>query len=414
MQLNLLAQNVQVDIARRSGTTAPQILSLITPLAGATAPVDGSFEQHLAERKQQRDDNHHEAAAAETPNRSADVLAEAERKMEPGSRAHRRAEMREQMRADANARTDGKSESVAPPRDQQSAKQGAATSEGSRERLSIPFDSKLPRTPASLAPQHGSRQASELAAGTHAGVGTAARVVSTPIVGTNQPAAGAPQAAHELVTQAKGVTASATAAVSATRGASAPAVRSAPAVAAPAVVRQAGAGAPTLRKAAPALQSETSRNDANVARILRSIHARLGRERSVATLRLDPPELGMMRMRMELQQNQLTLTVDTQTSQARRLLTEQLDALRQGLEAAGVRLERVEIRTMEPAPDQTFEQSTQQDAAGQQQASAQPEQGSAGGGRNPGTDAQTRESATDASHASSEEPAAESLVNILA
>lgn len=102
--------------------------------------------------------------------------------------------------------------------------------------------------------------------------------------------------------------------------------------------------------------------DANIQRILRLFHTRLGTERSVATLRLDPPELGMIRLHMDLRHDRLALGVETQTAAAQRLLSKQLDALRENLEASGVQLERVEIRTMSAAAHDTSLPHTSQHA----------------------------------------------------
>ncbi|MFO0839158.1 MAG: flagellar hook-length control protein FliK [Phycisphaerae bacterium] len=68
---------------------------------------------------------------------------------------------------------------------------------------------------------------------------------------------------------------------------------------------------------------------------------------STTTMRLDPPELGMLRLRMELRDETLRLDVDAQSRAAQRLLSEHIDALRDGLAAAGIHLQQVEIRASE-------------------------------------------------------------------
>ncbi len=164
-------------------------------------------------------------------------------------------------------------------------------------------------------------------------------------------------------------------------------------------------------------QEATGKGDANVERVLRLMHSRLGRDRSVATLRMDPPELGMIRMRMDLRHNELTLWIDTETDAARRLLGEQLDALRRGLESAGIQLQRVELRVTESSqfsPDAgTPEQS---DAGAQEQGgAARGEDGASERGtpilEGDDADADLMESQVGEP---SEAPAAESLVNVLA
>ena len=116
-----------------------------------------------------------------------------------------------------------------------------------------------------------------------------------------------------------------------------------------------GITARAVRATGQGQTTESSRasgaNDANVERVLRVVLSRVGKERSVATLGLAPPELGKLRIRMEMHAERLALRIDAETEAARRLLAEQLDALRRGLEATGVQLERVEVRALEPPPD---------------------------------------------------------------
>ena len=105
------------------------------------------------------------------------------------------------------------------------------------------------------------------------------------------------------------------------------------------------------KSAANAEQAETTDRQANIERVLRTIHSRLGRERSTAILLLDPPELGSIRLRMDLRKDALSLRMDTQTQVAHRLLMQELNSLRQGLESAGIHLERVEVRPPSPPSD---------------------------------------------------------------
>jgi len=118
---------------------------------------------------------------------------------------------------------------------------------------------------------------------------------------------------------------------------------------------ESGITARAVRATGQGQTTESSRasgaNDANVERVLRVVLSRVGKERSVATLGLAPPELGKLRIRMEMHAERLALRIDAETEAARRLLAEQLDALRRGLEATGVQLERVEVRALEPPPD---------------------------------------------------------------
>jgi flagellar hook-length control protein FliK len=149
---------------------------------------------------------------------------------------------------------------------------------------------------------------------------------------------------------------------------------------------------------------------------LRVIHAQLGRDRSTATLRLDPPELGRIVLRMELNREQLALRIDTETDAARRLLTEQVNALRRGLEASGIQLERFDVRAPEPPAHAAEQQALQRDdlpAGHDNQASAEQDR-SAGGHSSGATEAHPADDGDTPTSATQPEPVTESRVNILA
>jgi flagellar hook-length control protein FliK len=145
--------------------------------------------------------------------------------------------------------------------------------------------------------------------------------------------------------------------------------------------RVAGTLAKSSARPAVAAEPEPRSSDANVERILRFVRAQIGKDRAVATLRLDPPELGTIRLRMDLRNEQLALDVQTQTVAARRLLSKHVETLRRDLEASGIHLGRVEIHaapridareTATPqsgdwsAPDGSQSQSDPQTAGGGQ------------------------------------------------
>jgi len=158
--------------------------------------------------------------------------------------------------------------------------------------------------------------------------------------------------------------------------------------------------------------ADTGKADANIERILRFVRTQLGPDRTRATLRLDPPELGNVRLRMDLHKDVLLLRIDTQTPLAHRLLSEQIESLRDRLEAAGIQLERVEIRpptaTEAPSPDMPPEPDARQagrDGSADADAEHPPDQG---------TESMPVEPAERSAHETIPEPVTESLVNILA
>jgi hypothetical protein len=98
------------------------------------------------------------------------------------------------------------------------------------------------------------------------------------------------------------------------------------------------------RPAGSSPEADSADFDANLARILRFVRTRIDGEKSTTLMRLDPPSLGNVRLRLELQHDAARLEIDTATPLAHRLLSEHLDALRRGLEASGIRLEHAEVR----------------------------------------------------------------------
>lgn len=94
----------------------------------------------------------------------------------------------------------------------------------------------------------------------------------------------------------------------------------------------------------PAGASSPGENDANIEQIVRWARSRLEGQRSTTVMRLDPPLLGTLRLRLDLDHGAAVLTIDADQPLAQRLLSEHLDTLHRGFEAAGIRLEHVEVR----------------------------------------------------------------------
>lgn len=114
--------------------------------------------------------------------------------------------------------------------------------------------------------------------------------------------------------------------------------------------RAIGAGRGAARADAAAAGPDSTRSDdANVERILRLIRGRIDERGGSATMRLDPPEIGSVRLHIELRDDAVSLRMDTSSELAHRMLREQLDGLRQRMEQSGLRLEQVEIRPPQPA-----------------------------------------------------------------
>lgn len=97
--------------------------------------------------------------------------------------------------------------------------------------------------------------------------------------------------------------------------------------------------------------ADNAARTANIERIVRLVAQRIRGERSHTVMRLDPPELGSLRLQMDLRGAVLSLRIDTSTQVAHRLLLQDVERLRHGLEASGIQLERIEVRPPTPGPD---------------------------------------------------------------
>ena len=107
-------------------------------------------------------------------------------------------------------------------------------------------------------------------------------------------------------------------------------------------------------------------NDPFTARILRGLSATLNQRGGVLTMRLDPPQLGQLRIQMTITQGTVSAEFQTSTPQAQALLERSLAVLRSALQAHGLTVERLTVHTTQQANAQVMrqdspEQQTQQD-----------------------------------------------------
>jgi len=79
------------------------------------------------------------------------------------------------------------------------------------------------------------------------------------------------------------------------------------------------------------------------AQLVRLVRANVGRTAASATLRLDPPDLGRMKVDLRMTNDVLHLRVEVGSTQARDLVAERLDHLAAALREHDIRMERVEI-----------------------------------------------------------------------
>lgn len=143
----------------------------------------------------------------------------------------------------------------------------------------------------------------------------------------------------------------------------------------PASATPAGATAVEDDSATPDTQSssETQFSDANHPKIVSGISGRLLPNGGTMQIRLDPPELGAMQVRVEMHNGVMTASFETSNDQATRLLSHTLGGLRAALEAQGVSVQKLQV-SQSPKQQQSSagdgqkdSSQTPQDTAGQRE-----------------------------------------------
>ncbi len=338
----------------RLAQLAPFLLGTLRPALARDNQVER--EQRDRRRLAQREDIAAQIAAQPTP---ADRLQQAEREQAPGSRAAERHENRAYLREQARARQGAFRHALA----------GAARRPDAPQDFAVPprgtADAPPPARPSGPASGTAAPVAAAPVTSTASGAGISdVRTDGGPgaVVGgpprtlpagwtgpTARPPISALRAGAGAAVPAGGRGVSNVGAASAARPGSVERGPTAGGVF-EATPNGRATGRPRTVATAPPQAAEDSNSDPNIARIVRVVQAQLARERAVTTLRLDPPELGTLRLRLELQRDRLSVEMAAESRAARQLLEQDLDALRRSLEAAGLQLERVVVRTLD-GPD---------------------------------------------------------------
>jgi flagellar hook-length control protein FliK len=385
-------------------------------------------KNELRERIRRDDEQEARALAALVPSRPADVINEAERNVERSSRAfhrqvardgaaaHFQQDRRAFRQAMAGAREKGPHLT---PRNTDNAATQSTTARTSAKRGS-PVVTMRPAGPRTEATSAKGPAASN-----------AARPLSIPVpdpsAGSARAAAStgrgvAPDAAATQAPRAPGLRLTAAhavrLAVSAQSTAARPGGTAGSKAGGPAPAGAGSARSPTKAGASPAVKANAARAaqnttaDANIERIVRVVRSHMSARHSHTVLRLDPPELGSLRLQMDLRGVALTLRIDTTTELAHRLLSDDVDKLRHGLESSGIQLERVEVRP--PAqPPQPGEHGGSQHADSHGQEQGESAHADAEHPEERGTESHPAESTQITSRGTDPEPAVEPLVNLV-
>jgi flagellar hook-length control protein FliK len=116
------------------------------------------------------------------------------------------------------------------------------------------------------------------------------------------------------------------------------------------------------------------------ARIARGLSAMVNQRGGVMLMRLDPPELGPLRVQMTIANGTVTAQFEAATSEARALLDRNMAVLRTALESHGLSVERLSVH----APQPLFTLASRDDASAQQHAGQQRHDADAGGSESRG------------------------------
>ena len=127
----------------------------------------------------------------------------------------------------------------------------------------------------------------------------------------------------------------------------------------------------------------TGDNDSlNTARLTRGLANAVQQRGGAVTLRLTPPEMGTVRIQMQISGTSVSASFHAESSSAQTLLTTQLAQLRSALESKGMSVDRLTVQPLATtASSQSSNQSQNQNDAQQQ---GQGQQHNAGDGRSRG------------------------------
>lgn len=359
MKVNASAGSLD-DPGRRSLAAPSQLLlsgfiNVLSPLT--TAPSVRDFETQL--RDHVRKDQEHEARAAETraPTRSADVTTRAERDMERSSRAFRRQAHRgqaaEQFRTARHAFRDAMQQRGARPPVNATGRQelppaGQTETASRTEKAPAASDAKTPHTDKAQPAPRPAPSTQGRPPATKASDG-GANTTAPPAAAARQDAPGRAAEAIELTRARAGSRPNLVGPRTAIAGKGASAAK-------PAHPITSGAPRGAERPAASmrtgkARGADSAQRSANIDQIVKVLRRRLSDNLARVVMRLNPAELGKIRLEMNLRGDALELKIDTQTDLAHRLLLEDAETLRRALETAGIQLERLEIHPPQRGSD---------------------------------------------------------------
>jgi flagellar hook-length control protein FliK len=122
-------------------------------------------------------------------------------------------------------------------------------------------------------------------------------------------------------------------------------------------------GAATAQ-AGPTAQT-TDNTQLNTARISRGMQNAIMQKGGSVTLRLTPPEMGTVRIQLQINNGTVNATFHAETESTRTMLNQQLSQLRTALEHQGLGVERLGVQTMQPSSNTSMQQDAGSERDGQ-------------------------------------------------
>jgi flagellar hook-length control protein FliK len=119
---------------------------------------------------------------------------------------------------------------------------------------------------------------------------------------------------------------------------------------------------------APTAQTrETDNTQLNTARIARGLQNAVQQKGGTVTLRLTPPEMGTVRIQLQMQSGTVNAQFHAETESTRSLLNQQMSQLRSSLEQQGLTVERLGVQTLQQSSAGSSLDNESQGRDGQQQ-----------------------------------------------
>jgi hypothetical protein len=113
----------------------------------------------------------------------------------------------------------------------------------------------------------------------------------------------------------------------------------------------------------PLIETQTPVEEANVARVVRGIRSAINQRGGSVTLRLHPPELGFVKIQIQMNEAVVRAEIASEHPAVRVLLQQQMGQLRAALEGQGLQVERLVAQTLTPSQTTDVTQQQTQDAA---------------------------------------------------